>query len=353
MKKLKYACIGTGGIADQKHLAGYAQLDDVELVAICGRNQDAARRLAEKYGVPHIYADEDAMFEAHPELDIVSVCTPNFMHCGTTIKALEKGINVHCEKPLCMSEAEAREIAAAEEKSRAQVMVAFNQRFTNNAWFLKRCIEDGLFGDIYHVKCGYRRTRGIPGKGGWFTNKALSGGGPLIDLGVHFLDLAMYLLDFPKAKTATGATYAMFADNGSRNSWQYGGHSDGLCDVEDLAAGFLRFERGITVDFEFSWASNIEKEYNYCEILGTKSGARLYDGTLTLYSECQDTLVKIQPDTNYPIAAINEFRHFCDCVREGRTPLATVEQSVRLMQVIDAVYRSAELGREVDLAGGA
>lgn len=344
--KLKYACVGAGGIAEWKHIPGYQSIEDVEIVAVSDPNLKAANRVAEKYKIPNVYEDYKDML-AKEKPDIISVCTPNYLHKPVTIEALSMGIHVHCEKPLAMNAKEVEEMIEARDKYGKVLMVGLNNRFRNESYFVKRCAEEGFFGEIYHAKCGWRRKRGIPGKGGWFTNKKMSGGGPLIDLGVHFLDLAMYFMGFPNPVAVTGAAYSKFADVECRNSWNYGSSGDGTYDVEDFAVGFVRLENGATIDLEFSWASNIEKEYNYFEILGTKGGACFKEDKLKLFTQMGDTLIDINPDVNYPKKAINEFEHFIDCIQNGTKPIAPPEEALKIMKIIDGIYKSSETKREV------
>lgn len=348
MNKLKYGCVGAGGIADSKHLAGYSAIADVEIVAICDANRDAAERLARKYNIPHVYDDYEKMLGIEM-LDFISICTPNFLHLPVSLLAAGKGIHIHCEKPIALNAGEAMEIVEAKNKYGIKFMVGLNNRFTNESFFVKKYAEAGLFGEIYHSKCGWRRRREIPGRGGWFTDRKLSGGGPMIDLGVHYLDLVMYFMGNPKPFTVTGATYSKFPDNRSRNSWAYGSPGVGIFDVEDFAAGFLKLENGATVDFEFSWASNIEKEYNYYELLGTKGGASFREGKLKIFSEVLDTNIDIIPNTNYTIKAISEFEHFIDCIKNGRDPIAIPEQAFEIMRIIDAVYQSSYEKKEISI----
>lgn len=348
MSKLKYACIGAGGIADKKHLNEYSKLSGVEVAVICDENPKAAERLAEKYGVSKIYTDYNKMFD-ELQLDFVSVCTPNFLHGSITEAALKKGIHVHCEKPLATNSAEAQKIVDAKNKYGKKVMVALNYRFANEALFLKKYADAGLFGDIYHAKCGWIRRNGIPGKGVWFTDKKLSGGGALIDLGVHFLDLTMYFMGYPKVSTVSGKTYSYFANSAHRLRAGYKNNGDGKYDVEDMAVGLIKMENGATVDFEFSWASNIEKETKYCELLGTKGGASLINGELKLYSEIFDTSINILPEINSNMKQLSEFEHFIDCILNDKEPYAPPEQGVELLKIISAAYQSSETGKEVVL----
>lgn len=345
-KILKYGVVGAGSIAEQKHLKGYSKVDGIEIAAICDENIDKAKTLAQRYGIPKVYSDYNSMFD-DMKLDIISICTPNYSHVPIAVAALEKGINVHCEKPAALNAALAQKIADAKDKSGRKVMIALNNRFTNNSYFMKSFIDSKSMGDIYHIRCGWRRRRGIPGRGSWFTNKALSGGGPLIDLGVHFIDLLLYLIGNMDAETVSGQSYSKFSNNDSRNNWSYGSSGQGICNVEDMAVGFVKLKGGITLDFEFSWASNIEKDMKFYEIYGTKAGASFKDDKITIFSEIEGTNIDIYPNTNYSKEAVNEFQHFADCIRKDIEPMAKIEEAVKIMKIIDAVYLSSELGREV------
>lgn len=345
--KLKYACVGAGGIAISKHLNGYSKVNNVEIVAICDPNLELAKKAAKQFEILNVYRDVDEMLNNHKDLDIVSVCTPNFTHVPISLKILEHGMNVHCEKPIALNGEQAKLLIEAQNKSKKTVMVGLNNRFTNASQYVKECIDNDILGEIYHVKCGWRRRRGIPGKGSWFTNKQLSGGGPLIDLGVHFLDLAMFFLDYPNVTSVSGATYSKFKNNTSRNAWNYGQKSEGIYDVEDMATGFIRVENGATIDFEFSWASNIEKECNYYEVLGDKGGILYSDNVLKIFTEQFGACVDITPDLNYSHDVINEFQHFCECIINGEKPLSSVKEAAQLMEVIDCIYKSSEERKEI------
>ncbi|KKC29204.1 Gfo/Idh/MocA family protein [Caldanaerobacter subterraneus] len=348
MKKLRYACVGAGAVADYKHLLGYSRLKDVEIVAISDPDVGAAKRLAEKYSISHVYENYEEMFEKE-KLDLISICTPNYLHAPISIKAVEKGIYVHCEKPMTLNAKEAHKVIEAKNKYKTKFMVGLNNRFTNESYFVKEYIEEGYLGEIYHVKTGWRRRRGIPGKGGWFTTKELSGGGPLIDLGVHFIDLVMYFMDYPEVKSVSAATYSKFSNSTSWNGWSEAKSGNGIYNVEDMAVGFIRLKNGTTIDFEFSWASNIEGDYNYYEILGDKGGIWFKNGQIKVFSEVVNTLVDIIPNTNYPKKPLDEFEHFVNCIKEGKEPLASAEEGAKLMEIIDAAYLSAEKGVEIVL----
>lgn len=348
-KKLKYGLIGCGGCGVGKHLASYAKYaDDIELYGVYDFEGAKAVAAAEKYGVPHVFDTYEAML-ADPKLDIVSVVTPNALHAPITIAALRAGKHVHVEKPIALNADEARAIVAAKDAAGKLVMVALNNRFSEVSQFIKRYVDDGHLGEIYHARCGWRRRRGIPGRGGWFTTKALSGGGPVIDLGVHFFDLTLFLMGFPAPTSVSASTYCKFANAPSGGTGTFSAtNAAGTFDVEDFAAGFAKLETGASVAFEFSWASNIERETNYLELLGTRGGLSMYNGELRIFGEVSGTLTDITPHVrNTSGWGDNETRHFIECIRKRRSPMSPPEDAVKMMQIIDGIYASAESGREV------
>lgn len=348
MKNLVYACIGTGGIADKKHLANYARLPGIEMAAVCDINRDAAERMAAKYDVPRVYDDYRQML-AEVKPDIVSICTTNHLHKSMAVDCLEAGANVHLEKPIALNAAEADEIVAVKNRTGRQVMVALNNRFSPESVYVARMVAEGFFGDIYHAACGWKRRNGIPGKGVWFTDQARSGGGPLIDLGVHYLDLVLHFMGFPEVSRVTGATWCKFADQDHRLRPGYKNLGDGLFNVEDMAVGTLYTRNRAAIRFEFSWASNIEKETKYYELMGTKGGAMWRDGELKLFSEAARTGLTITPDLSLMPSFESEYAHFARCVRTGETVAAPAEHGLALMRIIDAVYQSAREDREIQL----
>lgn len=348
--RLRGGVIGAGMIADRKHLVQYAKLPDVEIAAICDPKIERAQALADKYGIAKVYDSDRAMLDSE-DLDFVCVCSPNALHRDAVVAAVARGIHVHCEKPVTIASADALEIDRLAGERGVVVMPAMNNRFTNNAVFLKEYIDAGAAGEIYHFHCGWTRRRGSPGHGSWFTQKALSGGGPLIDLGAHLLDLSMYFADAWEAETVTANTSSHFFDNSCRSTMVHGtADQGGVIDVEDRAEGFIRFRNGCTGSFDFSWASNIEKDEKCVELLGTASGAKLLNDTLSLYGEMHSTVVDIHPQTNYPAQALGEHEHFIACVRSGAVPIVTMKQAAQVMRVIEAAYQSAATRREVSLA---
>lgn len=345
-RKLRYGLIGAGSNAEKKHLSNYSNLPDVEIVALCDVQLANATRLAKKYDIKRVYSNYEEMF-AHEELDLVSVCTPNFSHEEITVQALMNGIHVHCEKPLAVDAAAAKRIVEAKNKSGKLVMVGLNNRFTKEAVTLKKFIDAGYLGEIYQAKAGWTRRSGIPGRGTWFTNKELAGGGVMIDLGVHYLDLALYMMGLPQPAYVSGATYQHFHETTTRNRNGYKGNPDGIFNVEDTAVGFMGLTNGATVQFEFSWASNIEKDITTIELLGTKGGASLINGELKIYSELEGTCVDITPVINGQVTS--EFEHFTNCIRNGGELVAPAEHGAYIMEIIDQFYQAANRKEPVSL----
>lgn len=355
MLKLKIGLIGCGGIMNGVHAPAYQKMDNVEVVAACDILIDRAQRMADTFGFA-----KDRCFEdfhdllALDDLDAVDIATPNDMHSVIAVAALEKGLHVFCEKPDAVSVVEVQKMQAAAKQSGKHLMVMRNNRFMAGSQFLKQYIADGNMGEIYTARCGWRRRRGIPGKGGWFTTKAKSGGGPLIDLGVHMIDLSMWLMGNPKPVAVSGCTYRKFADDTAQADSEHAKFGDavqnGVFDVEDLCMGFIRFENGACMQIEFSWASNIEMENKFFDLRGTKAGARYssVDEKFKIFTEQYGRnldLAPAVPDSMGPHEA--NLRHFVDVVLNGATPIFEPEQGVEMVKILEAIYQSAQTGREV------
>lgn len=357
-KKLKIAVIGAGGIAKGAHLPGYAKMDNVEIVAICDILKDRAEAVAKEFSIPAVFTDYKEVLEI-PGLDAIDICTPNYLHSVIACEALEKGINVFCEKPDAVSAEEAEKMKKAAEESGKVLMVMRNNRYRPTASFLKKYIKDGKMGEIYAGRCGWIRRRGIPGKGGWFTTKAQSGGGPLIDLGVHMIDLAIWLMGNPTPVAVSGCTYNKFAnaeDIKDSASAEHGDRVDGgIFDVEDLAMGFIRFDNGACLQIECSWASNIECEQQFIELRGEKAGSSfstIAENQLKIFTEengaTVDYIPNLDDEKGMQIHEAN-LRHFADVLLNGAEPMFVPQQGVDMIKILEAIYRSSKEGREIAL----
>ena len=355
-KKLRHAIIGAGGIS-RKHFEGYGALpSDLEIVAVCDINSELLARAKDKYNVK-IATDNYRELFSSGQIDSVSICLGNHLHAPVSIEALEAGLHVHCEKPMALNAAEAREMLAASIKSGKTLMVALNNRFTPYAQYVKGLAQSGWFGDIYFAKCGWVRRVGLPLRG-WFGEKKYAGGGALIDLGVHFIDLTMYMMDFPDVESVVGRTYTKFG--GTPVSPLYAFQNTPIepgskFDVDDLTAGMIFMKNGASIQFEISWASNIGKECYYYELYGVKGGMsfRFYVGedekpSLKLFSVLGGQLADTVPLVSANLYPVTEFSHFVDCARSGMpSVMAPPEQGVVMMEIVDAIYESGRSGKQV------
>lgn len=343
---LKVGVVGTGGIFKWAHLPGWLSVKEAEIVAFCDAFPGAAEAVAKDYPGTKAYTDYREMI-ADPSIDIIGISTPNLYHSEIAIAALRQGKHVFCEKPDAVNPVEAQKMADAARETGKILMTMRNNRFSSEAQFAKRLAEQGKLGDLYMGRCGWIRRRGIPGRGGWFTTKELSGGGPLIDLGVHMIDLAMWIGGNPKPVTVSGSTYRKFADRPDAS----GNVPAGTFDVEDLAAGFIRFDNGASLQIEFSWASNVAAEQKFLEWRGTEGGFSLINDKLNLFTETDGVLLDQQPHletAQLPQHTAN-IRHFVEVVLGREQPIITPDQGVDMIKILSAIYESAELGREIRL----
>lgn len=343
--------VGVVGVGiGQAHIKGYLQSPQAQIVALCDVNEERARQVAAGSGLNDVefYTDHKAMLK-EADLDAVSVCLPNILHRPIAVDCLNAGKHVLCEKPLAMSAADGQKIAAAAEKSGKNCMVGQVKRFSPEGLFLKQAIAAGEIGRPYYAKAVWLRKRGIPGYGGWFTTKAMSGGGPLIDIGVHLLDAAWWLAGCPKPVSVTGSTYAEFGPYGKgTGTWGVAGGKGkkGTFDVEDLAVGLIRFDNGLTINLEVSWALNNEREDQAVQLFSREGGCKWSD-SVSLFRDINDVPTITQVDTLKGDAWQNQIQHFVDSVINGTTPDPDVHQGVSMMKMLDAIYKSAATGREV------
>ena len=351
MSKLKIAIVGSGNISEY-HIKGYLRNPNVELYALCDINESTLKKKGEKYGIERLYTDEAKMLAELPEIDAVSVCTWNSAHAPCTIMALNAGKHVLCEKPMAMNASEAQAMIDASKKNGKKLMVGFVRRFGNDAAIAKDFIDAGSVGDIYYAKVVYLRRNGCPG--GWFGDKERSGGGPLIDLGVHVIDLARYLMGRPMPTSAYGAT---FSGMGKREHLK-----DNFTDfvspektaaphtVEDLATALVRFDNGAVLQVEASFNLHTKTGANNIEMFGTKGGVKL-SPDFELYTEINNYLANVSLNKPSKLSFDglfeNEIDYFVESLMIDRDLSSIAEDGCTLMKILDAIYESAETKREV------
>lgn len=350
MKKVRIGLIGAGNIA-REHLKSYAELDNVEIAAICDINEKRLNNTANDFGIANRYASVEAMLAAEKELDAADVCVWNCNHAKCTLAALNAGLHVLCEKPMAYTAKEAEEMKACADKNGKLLMIGFVTRFEPETKVVKDFIDNGYAGDIYYAKAQYVRRHGAPG--GWFCDKSLSGGGPVIDLGVHVIDRARYLMGKPTPVAVYAATFSKL---GMRDNVKTGvnWHPDDAgekfaCDVEDMGIAMIRFDNGAVIQLETSYSINGEG-VNGLDLYGTKGGFRTGHGPLVMYNETNDFLtdVKIEyKDYNAKPMFVAEMEQFVNQVANGVVDNSTAEDGIVVMKILDAIYESARCGHEV------
>jgi len=348
---MRVGIIGAGTIAHYAHFPGYQKVPGVEIVAISDIDAARAETAKARWNIPASYTDYRQMLKLG--LDAVSICTPNYLHAEMTIAALEAGCHVLCEKPMAMNAGEAEQMVTAARNAGKFLMIGFNNRFRADAMALKKLIGQGLLGEIYFAKAGWVRRRGIPGHGNWFTTRAKSGGGALIDIGVHMLDLAVWLMGRPQPVAVMGATYAKFGPRPGRGTGSWGEPvPGGIFDVDDLAGAMIRFTNGATLLLEASWAAHIEKEHTFVHLLGTEAGAQVVSppAQAKVFTEKEGVsqdITLVTPEQPSGAAHHAEIAAFVRCIKEGVPPESSGEDGLRIMRILDAIYRSAETGTAV------
>jgi len=347
-KKLKVGVIGVGGIAGA-HFPGWKDSPHAELYALSDVSAQVLARVGAEQGVSLLYEDPYKLI-ADESIDIVDVCTPNMFHCPLTVAALEAGRHVICEKPLAPTPADIRKMIEARDKSGKLLMTAQHFRFQGEARALKAQMDAGMLGRIYHSRCWWIRRAGVPTTPGFILKKN-SGGGPCIDIGVHVLDLTMWMIGNPKPVSVCGTATDFLAHRpGAFGDWA--GRVPKEYNVEDFAAGFVRFDNGATMVLEVSWMLNhpLTGDDLRVWLYGDKGGA------LWPENEVYTTDNKTQQHFNTKLQRheggaphAKECVEFAECVAKGKPSPVPAEQSLHVIAVLDGLYTSSKTKKEVVL----
>ena len=353
-EKTRIGIIGCGGIANGKHMPSLAKVAECEMVAFCDIIVEKAEKAAKEYGVEgaKVYADYKELL-ADETIDVVHVCTPNRSHSFITVDALEAGKHVMCEKPMAINSAEAKKMLDAAERTGKKLTIGYQNRHRPDSLFMKKEAEDGTFGDIYYAKAIAMRRRAVP-TWGVFLNEYEQGGGPLIDIGTHALDLTLWVMNNYKPKYCVGTTYhKLNKDTQTGNIW--GDWDPDAFTVEDSAFGFVVMENGATIFLESSWALNQRNPKEaITTICGTKGGADMLDGlTLNGIRQGRQFTTKISfsgggvdfyegGDNDDP--AFREAKLWIKAVREDTEPFVLPEQAFAITQILEGIYESAKTG---------
>ena len=353
MEKIKVAIIGCGTIANSAHIPAYLDCPNAEIKYFCDIIPERAEKAVKDYGCGIAITDyHDACND--PEVTAVSICTPNNGHASISIDCMRAGKHVLCEKPAARTLTEVLEMQKVQHETGMTLNIGVVNRFNTAVNHIKRLIDDGELGEVYQVYGSFRAHRSIPGLGGPFTTKAIAGGGVLIDWGVHFLDLIMYCCGDPATKTVSAQTFSKLGtamkDYTYVSMWsEISKDLNGTFDVDDAVTALIRTE-GPVITINGAWAQNIGPGESYVDFLGDKAGVRLqYGGNFTIYGVKDGMLTEITP--SYPTTDHfhNEINAFVDCIRTGEKLPSHIDTVVVTARMMQAIYDSAEAGREIVL----
>jgi predicted dehydrogenase len=351
--RVRVGVIGCG--AGIFHLEGYAEEPRAEVVAIAGLDTERCQDLAKRFDIPHVYRDYAELL-AHPNIDAVSIAVPNHLHMPIAVAALESGKHVLVEKPLARNSDEGRRMVEVAQRTERVLAIAFQRRSRHDVELVKNEVEKGNLGRVYHARAYWLRRSGIPGLGSWFTNKEQAGGGPLIDLGVHVLDMALWMMGNPRVTAVSAATYAELGPRGT-GQWQGGRFriAEGATyEVEDFATALLRLEGGGTLQLDASWAGYTGHTDEFgVSLLGSHGGAEIHvkdyaqTGTLKLFGEIDGvptvTEPRLVPRKGHGVI----IGRFFDSILTGVPADPSGEEGLQRVRLIEAIYRSAAEGREI------
>lgn len=353
---IRIGIIGAGAIATHGHIPGFQRIPNVEIVAVCDANLTRAQDVATRFNIPHAYQSYHDLL-ATKALDAVAIAVPNALHAPITIAALEAGTHVFCEKPLATSLADGQAMVATAERTGRLLAVNMHQRQRAEILTLRAMIAAGELGTIRYAHARWLRRKGIPGFGSWFTQRTLAGGGVLMDIGVHMLDIVLWLMGYPEVIGVRGTTHATHGPHErGLGGWGADHIPGGLFDVEDFAAVHLRLRNGGLITIEVSWAL-CGRDEERIQLVGDQRGADistdLYGETTPLHlfhvdGEHPSKAVPLPPDL-VGSAWDRSIERFIQALRTDTPPAATGQEALRDLEILDAAYRSAAAGQEITL----
>jgi len=345
-KIFRIAVLG-GGAIGREHIKSYQKHPAARVVALAETSPERGREVAAAFGIPDVARDYRVLL-ARPDIDIVSVALPNHLHAPVALAALRAGKHVMLDKPMATSAGDATRLVAAARRRRRLLMVGQNQRFTPEVQTLRRLVEAGRLGEVYHARAVWVRRSGIPRIGSWFTQRRFAGGGCTYDIGVHVLDQTLYLMGEFEAVSVSGQTYAKFGPHGRANgAW---GHSEIdprlPFDVEDFSIALIRLKSGRTILLESAWAAHLPvRDVNGTQLFGTEAGATT--NPLRLFRPGRRDYVIETPALRRPRVSPDRMVHFLNVLLGREQPLVRPAESLAVQKILDAIYRSAATGREV------
>ena len=347
---LKIGIIGAGKIA-YEHAEKIQEHPRAELAAVAEINENRRDEFKRFFNLPRAYADARELIE-NDEIDGVTIALPNVYHAATAIASLDAGKHVLLEKPMAMNYAEAEAIAGSAKKNKKILMLGMNQRFVEESQTIKILIGRGELGDIYHAKAFWLRRNGIPKFGTWFCHKKIAGGGALLDLGVHLLDLCLFLMDNFEPVSVTGATYTRFGNRGlGEGGWGMSDPEKGAFDVDDFATALIKFRNGATVSMDVSWAIHQrERRQHNVQLFGTAGGAGVFPAEIYRNAREEGEYEVVLPqDVAIPYPHCSRFHNWIDSILGEDKPVVTMEEALTIQKILDAIYTSCQTGKEVKI----
>lgn len=331
-KSLRIGLVGVGAAAQINHIPALKKTEGFELAALCDHDPEKAQRVAQKFSVPKAYSRIEDLLD-DDDVDAVDLCTPNFLHAPMAVAALGAGKHVLCERPLARSADEAASMVKAARKADRTLMCAVQHRFRADAQLLRKFVEKGDLGEIFMAKAGWLRQRTEWDSDEWRRTKRESGGGVVLDLGFQMLDLSLWVMGQPKVTAVTASV-----------------HRSRKGEVEDSATAFLRLESGATLTLELTWGLLMEKDFAYLNLFGSGGAALL--NPFRVHKGMHGALVNVTPTqepsrNQYRLSMEAQVAHFADSLRTGKKPMGSADEILPVMELMDAIYRSAEQGKEV------
>lgn len=336
MEKLKVALIGTGGISQIFRIPALQNIENVELVALCDVDEAKVSFIAEKYNIKNVYYDIENLLKKET-LDGIFICTPNNFHYPMALASLESKVPTFIEKPMALNQTQAERLAKTANKIDVPLVMGMNNRFRDDAIILKDFLNKNELGDPFYIKTGWLRRWNHEPQQAWLLDKKISGGGVIMDIGIQLTDLSLWLLGLPKVKNVRCFNFNVFTEGS----------------VEDSALVVLQTENNVVITVEVAWRLHLEKDMSYTHVFGKQGSAFL--NPLRLYREMHGNLVNVTPVHSTPSADVlksafaNEIQNFLEVIQGKTKPVTPAEDGIYLMRIIDAIYKSAEQGVQIDL----
>ena len=336
MEKLKVALVGAGGISQIFRIPALQNIENVELVALCDVDEGKVGFIAKKFNIKNVYYDIENLIRKET-LDGIFICTPNNFHYPMALASLERKIPTFVEKPIALNQEQAERLAEKAKKANVPLVMGSSNRFRDDAIILKDFLNKNELGDPFYIKTGWLRHWNLEPQQNWLFDKRISGGGVMMDIGIQLIDLSLWMLDKPKVKNVRSFNFNIFNKDG----------------VEDSAMAVLQTENNVVITVEVAWRMHLEKDMHYTHVFGKKGSAFL--NPLRLFKDMHGNLVNVTPVHStasadvFKSAFAVEIHNFLEVIRGKSNPVTPAEDGIYLMRIIDAIYKSAEQGVQIDL----